>query len=352
MRRAVYEIGSAILSALAYVYILFSLFKDVRSGVILVGGLVFALSAIQKFESQFTDFLRSISRQYKDSLFVLNIIKLLEWKDGVVNNPTAKLISKKQNSVSFKPPHIVFEDVSFSYEGRPEPVLKNISFEIKPGDKIAFVGNNGAGKTTLIKLINRVYDPTSGRILIDGHNLIDLDIEEWRSKLAVLFQDYTTFEFPVKDLIAFGNTSQLPKQKAIISAAENSEADEFINEWKDKYNQMIGRDFDGVEPSKGQKQKLALARTWYRNAPIIILDEPTSAVDAESEQKIFDKIESLPKTTSAILISHRFSTVKKADIILVVEEGTIKEKGNHKDLMKLDGRYADLFNLQKSGYDN
>jgi len=213
------------------------------------------------------------------------------------------------------------------------------------------VGINGAGKTTLVKLLCRIYDPTEGQILVDGRDLKELDIDSWLHAIGVLFQDYSAYQMKVSEAIALGRSDEPVDMDRVKWAAQGSEAAEFIDEWEDGYDQMLGKQFEGgIDPSKGQLQKLALARALYRNPAILVLDEPTASVDAESEAKIFARLEALPKDKTVILISHRFSTVRTADKILVLKDGAVHELGSHAELMEKDGTYAKLFRLQAKGY--
>lgn len=230
-------------------------------------------------------------------------------------------------------------------------MLKNFSLRIAPGEKLALVGSNGAGKTTLVKLLCRFYDPDKGRILINGNDIKTVDLESWYRELGVLFQDYDNYHFLVRESIAIGRSGAMSSLEKVKGAAKASEADTFIEEWEKAYEQMLGKQFTGgIEPSIGQWQKLALARTFYRDPQVLILDEPTSSIDAEAEAKIFDRLEQLPKDRTVILISHRFSTVRHANRICVIKDGRLAELGTHAALLKRGGTYARLFKLQARGY--
>jgi ATP-binding cassette subfamily B protein len=245
----------------------------------------------------------------------------------------------------------VFENVSFKYPNTNKWAVKNISFTLNAGEKLALVGENGAGKTTLIKLLTRLYDPTEGRILLDGYDLKEYDLAGLRQLIGVIFQDYVKFQMNVSENIAIGKIDEREEPPKIVHAAEQSLADKVINKLPDGYNQMLGRRFaNGVELSGGEWQKVALGRAYMRDAQLIVLDEPTSALDARAEYEVFQRFAELTKGKSAVLISHRFSTVRMADRIMVLQQGQQVEIGSHEELLEQDGYYAELFNLQAKGY--
>ena len=249
-------------------------------------------------------------------------------------------------------PTITFDNVSFVYPGSEKPTIKNISFTISPGDSIAFVGENGAGKTTIIKLLLRFYDATSGNILVNGVNIKDLDLSSYYAHVGVLFQNFNDYPFSVRDNIALGKIDEFDNNDRIHKAAIIANADSFIQKYPKGYEQVLEPGFkDGIEPSGGQWQRIALARALFRNANILILDEPTAAIDSRSEYEIFKTLETHSKDRSTIIISHRFSTVRQAQQIFVIEDGEIIERGNHVELMKhKDGLYKEMFEKQASGY--
>ncbi len=328
---------------IAFAIIFFTL--QVVKGNLLIGTFTFILASIGDLRQSLSGLFSNLGRQYQDSLFVTDIFKMLDLKPSIEKPKKGIVLDSK------KTPEIIFENVTFSYPGIKTAVLKNFSLKIAPGEKIALVGINGAGKTTFVKLLCRFYDPDQGRIIIGGHDLKELDLESWYSQLGAIFQDYVHYHFIVKEVIAMGKTGAASSLEKVKEAAQASEADIFIEEWEKKYEQMLGKEFtEGVEPSIGQWQKLALARTFYRAPSVLVLDEPTSSIDAAAEAKIFEKLENLPRDRTVILISHRFSTVHQADKIGVIEEGELKELGTHEDLLKLSGTYAYLFNLQAKGY--
>ncbi len=309
-----------------------------------VGNLIFIIASLDILRRALSSFFKNIGQQYGDSFFVVEILKLIDMKPVLPREENPAVLSSAET------PEIIFDHVTFKYPQSETPILKDFSLRIKPGDRVALIGVNGAGKTTFVKLLLRFYDPTEGRILINGHDLRSLDLESWYSLIGVLFQDYANYHLLTKDVIAVGRTSKIPDIEKVKESAKAAEADTFIAEWEKNYDQQLGSWVGGIEPSIGQWQKLALARTFYRDPRILILDEPTSSIDAEAEAKIFEKLEALPKDRTIIMISHRFSTVRQADQIVVIEGGKIKEHGKHADLLKKKGTYARLFKLQAKGY--
>jgi ABC-type bacteriocin/lantibiotic exporters, contain an N-terminal double-glycine peptidase domain len=230
-------------------------------------------------------------------------------------------------------------------------VLNRVSFRFDAGERIALIGENGAGKTTLVKLLARLYDPTEGSILLDGTDLRDYDADDLRKEIGVIFQDYMRYDMLVKDNIGLGRIEELASEDRIEQAARKSLAEPLIASLPGGYEQMLGRRFEnGVDLSAGQWQKIALARAYMRDAQVLILDEPTASLDARAEYEVFLRFTELTHDRMAILISHRFSTVRMADRILVVGQGDIQEQGTHESLLALNGRYAELFELQAAGY--
>ncbi len=245
----------------------------------------------------------------------------------------------------------VFENVGFKYTNANRWALRNLSFTLQAGEKLALVGENGAGKTTLVKLLARLYDPAEGRILLDGHDLREYDLLELRRNIGVIFQDYTRFKMSAGTNIAVGDIDERTNRPRIQQSAERSLADTVIAKLPDGYEQQLGRSFNkGVELSGGEWQKVALGRAYMRDAQLVILDEPTAALDARAEYEVFQRFIKLTEGRSAVIISHRFSTVRMADRILVLENGTLLEIGSHAQLLEHDGRYAELFGLQARGY--
>ena len=245
----------------------------------------------------------------------------------------------------------VFENVGFKYHNAERWANRHLSFTLQAGEKLALVGENGAGKTTLVKLLSRLYDPTEGRILLDGHDLKEYDITDLRKAIGVIFQDYLRYQMTVSQNIAAGNIVQEENEPLIVSSAEQSLASTVVEKLPDKYDQQLGRRFNnGVELSGGEWQKIALARAYMKDAQLLILDEPTAALDARAEYEVFQRFADLTKGKTAVLISHRFSTVRMADRILVLNGGELEEIGSHEELLQKNGRYAELFLLQARGY--
>lgn len=344
-KRTTLQLLSLLVSQASIIFVVIWLINNVLSGAMLIGTLTFILASVGELSSSLTDLFVFLGRQYADSFFVTDTFKFLDLKSS---------ITSPGNCLNLNPattPYIVFDNVTFTYPRAKKPALQNFSLEIKPGEKVAIVGVNGAGKTTLVKLLFRFYDPQVGKITIDGIDIREIDLNCWYQKIGAIFQDYAHYHLLARDAIAIGNSSEVTSVEKVKTAAQFAEAATFIEEWKDKYNTLIGKQFTGgVEPSIGQWQKLALARTFYRDPKLWILDEPTSSIDSEAEAKIFEQLQSLPEDRSVILISHRFSTVRKADKIVVIKDGTIAEMGSHKELLALNGTYARLFNLQALGY--
>ena len=245
---------------------------------------------------------------------------------------------------------IVFERVSFSYPGNPRPVLDDLSFSIRKGECLALVGHNGAGKTTIVKLLLRLYDPSSGRILLDGVDLREYDLEDLRREIGAVFQDFVRFELTAGENIGLGDVQALRDSERIVAAASKAGAFELLENLPDGPDTWIGREFGGRELSGGEWQKLALARAFMRDSQLLVLDEPTANLDVQTEYEIYLRFHELTRDRTTLLISHRFSTVRMADRIIYLADGRIQEEGSHADLMALDGQYAHLYGLQSASY--
>ncbi|MDD3896466.1 MAG: ABC transporter ATP-binding protein [Candidatus Peribacteraceae bacterium] len=310
-----------------------------------VGDISFYTQIVSNFQNGLGGLLRNMNDVFEASLYVKSFFEVMDAPAVMSSAQNATVLELTQS------PSITFDHVSFRYPGMDHEVLNDFNLEISPREKVAFVGENGAGKTTIIKLLARFYDPTSGRILVNGTDLRELELDSWHRQLAILFQDFNRYEDTAKQNIYFGNVLRNMDMKDIEKAAVDAGANAMIDALEKGYDQMLGRMFEsGEELSVGQWQKIALARAYYRNAPVLILDEPTAAIDAKAEAEIFTRVEELSKDKTVILISHRFSTVRMADRIIVINEGKLFEQGSHAELMRQKGVYAELFSLQAKGY--
>jgi ATP-binding cassette, subfamily B, bacterial len=288
----------------------------------------------------------TLSRMQESLLFANSFFEVVESKPTIVDIPNAVRIDGKAHA-----PSIEFQDVSFTYPGQSEPVFEHLNMTIQPGEHVALVGENGAGKSTLIKLLLRFYRPTGGRILIGGQDLQDVAIETWYRQLATLFQDFNHYPLSIGENIEIGRSSKKADRKLLSKASKFGNVDEMVKGYKHGWDTVLDSSFKkGVEPSGGQWQRVALARAFYRDANVIILDEPTSAIDAKAEYDIFNNIFEHYKDKTALIVSHRFSTVRRAHRIIVFEHGQILEQGSHQTLMKKEGLYYELFTKQAEGY--
>lgn len=315
----------------------------VLSGEMSIGTFTFFISILDRVANSVSGMITDLGELYENNLYVDNYYKVINLTP-VINEPVSPIAMKLKN----QPPRVEFKDVSFAYPGSTNLVLKDTSFIIEPGENVALVGPNGAGKTTIVKLLCRFYDVTSGEIIFNDVNIKDISRRDLYQMLSTLFQEFTHYEFTPRDYILMG--SEFHKGR-FEEAVEASGAVGFIEKLPDKFDQQLGRQFEGgVELSIGEWQKLAIARAFYEGAPVLILDEPTSAIDAEAEYEIFNNLHKLYKTKTLIFVSHRFSTVRNADKILVVRGGEIIESGTHKALLAQKGVYARMFKLQAKGY--
>jgi ATP-binding cassette subfamily B protein len=317
-------------------------------GKITLGDMVMYFQALQRGWGYLRDILVSLASLYEDGLFLANFFDFLDIRPMVAEPPIPKGVPKPIRE------GIAFENVSFRYPESREDALRDISLRVHPDETIALVGENGSGKTTLVKLLCRLYDPTRGRILVDGNDLRDFRTADIRREFSVVFQDFVKYNLTVRENIAFGNVDLARDESGdarVVEAARRAGIHDQILKLQHGYDTILGKWFeDGEELSIGQWQKIALARAFLRDSQIIVLDEPTSAMDAKAEFEVFNGFNSLSGGKMAVLISHRFSTVRMADRIFVVDQGRITESGNHSELMKLGGQYAILFDLQARSY--
>lgn len=314
------------------------------AGTITIGQMTMYIAQFRLGQNAVTNSLTSINGMYEDNLYLSNLTEYLSHK--VPEQTGDKHVGPKPDD------GVRFENVSFYYPENAIPALKNINLHIKPGESLAIVGENGSGKTTLIKLLTRLYAPSEGRILIDGLELSEWDIDSLRRKIGVIFQDFARYQLIVGENIGIGDVEDIDDEGRISEAARKGMADVFVKDLPQAYNTQLGTWFkDGKELSGGQWQKIALSRAFMRSkADVLILDEPTAAIDARAEAEIFAHFRELTANRISIIISHRFSTVRMADHIIVLEKGEILEQGSHAALLASGGQYSTLFNLQAKGY--
>jgi len=315
------------------------------NGEITIGLLTFYLGSINNFSDALSEFFRQLSRQYEDSLYLIDFFKFMDLENKI--NSGSMILSEKET-----PPVIEFRNINFAYPGTDKLVLNNFNLVINSGERIAFVGENGVGKTTIVKILSRFYDVSSGEILIDGVNLKDLDFDSWYKQIGVLFQDFIKYsQFDVRTNIELGDIDKMGNEEQLNESLFKSDAKKFVDEYKNKLDQVLDKAFEGgINPSSGQWQRIALARAFFRDAPILILDEPTSAIDAKAEYEIFERLYKFSEGKTVIIISHRFSTVRNADKIYVIDKGRIVESGSHEELLEFGGKYKSAFEKQAEGY--
>jgi ATP-binding cassette, subfamily B, bacterial len=332
---------STIATSVTYLYVAL----QAIIGKLTLGDLTLYTTAAQSVQSSIQGILGGFSGMYEHNLYLSNLFELMETESKL---PTPAKPVPVPNPVRGE---IRFDHVSFAYPAASENALTDLSFTVAPGETIAIVGRNGAGKTTLFKLICRLYDPTEGRILIDGVDIRDYDPAQLRAQIGGMFQDYVTYQATAAENIGLGSLGAIADREAILKASRQAGSDGLIAGLPQGYDTALGKWFDaGVNLSGGEWQKVALARAFMRDARILLLDEPTSALDAQAEYELFERLHSLTRGRTAVYISHRFSTVRRADRIVFLEHGRLVEEGTHVQLMRLNGRYARLFRLQAAAY--
>ena len=325
----------------AYVWVIY---KTVI-GAFSIGTLSFLTQSIMNASANISLVFSTLSSIADQALFLTDLLAFFQMQPAVTSKPNA-LPAPRPIVKGFE-----FRDVSFVYPGTTRVILDHLNFRLEPGERIALIGQNGQGKTTIVKLMTRLYDPTAGKVLLDGVDLRDYDIEDLCREIGVIFQDFMRYEMTARENIAVGRIQYLYDDGRIQRAAEKSLADGVVQRLARGYDQMLGRRFEtGVDLSGGEWQKLALARAYLREAQILILDEPTAALDARAEYEVFERFNELTESKMALFISHRFSTVRMAERIIVLEDGAIAEEGNHDRLIAHGGRYAEMFELQASSY--
>ena len=372
IRRSLVSTGLSIIGTAGYYSAYIIIIVRAVKGLLSLGSLTFLAGAFARSRDLIQRLLLGASGIYQQCLYLKDLFDFFEMKPAVVNPPSGRSVP----AVILK--GFTFENVGFRYPGTEAWAVRHVSFHLRPGERIAFVGENGAGKTTLTKLLARLYDPTEGRILLDGVDLREYDLGSVRKAISVIFQDFVRYDFRFEENIGVGEietvcsyldqdqilegTTRQDSTKAaangnghvpssIVAAAEKSLASSLLPRFKEGYQQMLGRRFDnGVELSGGEWQKVALARAYMREAQVLILDEPTAALDARAEYEVFLRFSELVAGRMAVIISHRFSTVRMADRIIVLKLGQVIEDGSHDELLASGGLYAELFSLQAEGY--
>jgi len=335
---------SAIGTAGYYTAYIFAVWRTV-TGVFSFGTLTFLANAIRDASSNLQQTFSTLSTIADQALFMTDLIAFFEMRPTIESKAGALPVPRPIR-IGFE-----FQNVSFRYPGSERLVLNGLNFQLRPGERVALIGENGEGKTTIVKLLTRLYDPVEGQILLDGVDLREYNLEDLYREIGVIFQDYMRYEMTARENIAVGRIEQIENLELVRRAAEKSMASDVVRKLPSGYEQMLGRRFDGgVDLSGGEWQKVALARAYLRDAQVLILDEPTSALDARSEYEVFQRFAELTAGKMALFISHRFSTVRMADRIVVLEKGRIAEEGDHDALTSLGGRYAEMFELQAASY--
>ena len=325
----------------AYVFIVWRTI----TGALTIGELTFLSGAIVQASGNIQQIFSTLASIADQALFLTDLLAFLEMRPAIHSKPNA-LPAPRPMVRGFE-----FRNVSFRYPGGTRAVLSGLDFKLRPGERVALVGDNGQGKTTIVKLMTRLYDPLEGQVLLDGVDLREYSLEDLYREIGVIFQDFMRYEMTARENIAVGQIEELVRLGSLQVAARKSMASDVIERLPHKYEQMLGRRFEGgVDLSGGEWQKVALARAYLRNAQLLILDEPTAALDARSESEVFRRFAELTTGKTALFISHRFSTVRMADRVVVLHDGKISEDGSHAQLANLGGRYAEMFEMQAAHY--
>jgi ATP-binding cassette subfamily B protein len=341
--QALAAFGGELLATLGYYGAYITVVAGVFAGRLTLGDLTLYAGMFSRAQSLFDELMRALAEMHELHLFSDNLARYLALVPSIVTPDPLPLPSLAQG--------IAVKGVSFRYPDTDAWVLRDLSFAIQPGECVAIVGSNGAGKTTLVKCLLRLYDPQAGAIEAGGMDLRRMDPARWRGQIGVVFQDYARYQLSVRENIGVGHLDQIHNPEAIRDAATRAGIAPVLERLPDGYETLLGRQFEGgMELSLGQWQRLALARALLREAPFLILDEPTAAMDAQAEYELYRHFRTLAQGRMTLLISHRFSTVRMADRILVLENGQILEEGTHESLLSHNGRYAELFTLQAESY--
>ena len=344
-KRAATSGGLTAVSTLGYYAANVFIIVDTVRGILTLGDLTFLMGSFQRSRALISGILLRSADVYEQSLFLRDLFTFLEMEPAAPSPADPVPVPRPIRD------GVVFDNVGFRYPDSDRRAIRGVSLHIGAGERVALVGENGAGKTTLVKLLARLYDPDEGRILLDGVDLKQYDVAELGRTIGVIFQDFVRYDLIVRENIAVGQIEAVDDQPRIVEAAEKSLADTVVSELEGGFEHMLGRRFEGgANLSGGEWQKVGLARAYIRDAQLLILDEPTAALDARAEYQVFERFAELTRGRMAVLISHRFSTVRMADRIVVLEYGRVTEDGTHEDLLDLDGRYAELFTLQAEGY--
>jgi ATP-binding cassette subfamily B protein len=345
IKRSIWGTVFAILGSIGYYGAYVFIIANTISGKQSIGTLTFLAGSFRQLRSLLESILSRFTAVSQGAIYLKDFFDFFDIQPKIKKTANARPFPKPIQT------GFIFDNVGFKYHNSERWANRHLSFTLHAGEKLALVGENGAGKTTLVKLLARLYDPTEGKILLDGHDLKEYDLPELRKEVGVIFQDYVRYQLTVSQNIAVGNIDEKENDMLIQEAAIQSLADRVVQKLPGKYAQALGKRFNqGIELSGGEWQKVALARAYMKEAQLLILDEPTASLDARAEYEVFERFTELTKGKTAVLISHRFSTVRMADRILVLDKGMLLESGDHATLLKQNGRYAELFNLQAKGY--